>query len=38
MTKQEIKYMKENSTILSLFIRLIEFIKSEIDNDKDKSD
>jgi len=38
MTQQEIQYAKENSTMLSLFIKFFEFINSEIDEDKEKSD
>jgi len=38
MTSQEIKYAKENSTMLSLIIQFIEFINSEVDSDKEKHD
>ena len=38
MTPQEIKYCKNNTTILSLFIQFIEFINSEVDEDKTKRD
>jgi len=38
MTPQEIKYIHENTTLLSIFVKLIEFINLEIDEDKEKSD
>ena len=38
MTPQEIQYCKNNTTMMSLIIQFIEFINSEIDDDKRKKD
>ena len=38
MNQQEINYIRENTTFLSIFISLIEFINNEINEDKEKSD
>jgi len=38
MTPQEIQYAKENTTMLSLFIHFIEFLNSESEEEKDKTD
>ena len=37
MTDYEIKYMKENTNVLSLVINFFEFINKEINDIKEKS-
>lgn len=37
MTPQEIKYYKKNTTILSIVLKFIEFINTEINEDKIKN-
>ena len=38
MTPQEIQFVKNNTSMLSLLIQFIEFINAEIDGDKTKKD
>ena len=35
MNQQEINYINENTTLLSIFVKFIQFINQEIESDSD---